>query len=65
MTPSDTLTLEAPQEVNGSVHDTYDTLDTLDTLEAPSPQRHTCHQHGTNYHVSTCHTCLEFAKETA
>lgn len=65
MTPSDTLTLEAPQEVNGSVHDTYDTLDTLDTLETPSPQRHTCHQHGTNYHVSTCHTCLEFAKETA
>src|SRR5699024_4274185 len=24
-----------------------------------------CHQHGTNYHVSTCNTCLELAKETA
>lgn len=24
-----------------------------------------CHQHGTNYHVSTCNTCLQLAKETA
>jgi|GEM_PF-2098716 len=38
---------------------------TLSLLSTPPSASRECNQHGTNYHVSTCDTCLQLAKETA
>jgi len=64
MTPTDTLPNDPVKESQEVMCSETDTLDTLDTLEAPSPDRGVCPEHGTNYHVSTCTTCLQLAKET-
>src|SRR5690625_1286160 len=52
--------VESGESVESESHNS-----TLSLLSTPPSALRECNQHGTNYAVSTCDTCLQLAKETA
>lgn len=50
---------------HGSPH--VESMESMESMrqEPESMTKASCYEHGTNYRIPTCKTCLELAKETA